>query len=48
MWAGKTFGVRPGWLGLAESLLAHLRGGFLRGMKELPVTLARGLAHRAF
>lgn len=31
---------------LIGSLLAHLRGGFLRGIKELPKTLARDLAHR--
>lgn len=33
---------------LTEYLLPHLRGGFLRGIKELPATLARGLAHRTF
>lgn len=37
-----TRAPRPG------HLLAHLRGRFLRGRKELPVTLARGLAQNIF
>lgn len=36
------FGTPP----LIESLLAHLRGGFFRGIKEPPKTLAKDLAHR--